>query len=49
MEDTPRPAPLVAALTTGAGTLRELAALLGIFRQPRGAASSQRERTGRPA
>ena len=43
LEDANRPAPLVAALTTGAGTLRELAALLGIFRQPRAAAASTGE------
>lgn len=43
LEDATRPAPLLAALTTGAGTLRELAALLGIFRQPRAAAASTGE------
>jgi cysteinyl-tRNA synthetase len=44
LEDTARPDPAhIRALQTGARTLRELAALLGIFRQPRAATSTAEE------
>jgi cysteinyl-tRNA synthetase len=44
LEDAPRPDPsLVATLVTGTRTLRELSALLGIFRQPRATKSSADE------
>ena len=43
LEDAARPDPsLVATLVTGTRTLRELSALLGIFRQPRATKSCSR-------